>query len=165
MNRQFTVERSETVGRNPTVHVITKFSTSMGRTRTKNKKLHSKATDSSANNVSEKNGPSVSVLLEKAQSLMVQCDYELALRFLRRVIEKDPKNIEAKEILGIALLETGEVEAAKDVCKDFKFPQCVGLMDSCRLSNLFYRLILMHPHCHRLLLICILHSSAKMIHD
>jgi len=137
----------------------------MGRTRTKNQKLHSKATDPSANNVSEKKGPSVSVLLEKAQSLMVQCDYELALRFLRRVIEKDPKNIEAREILGIALLETGEVEAAKDVCIDLIFSPREELMGFCRLSNLFYLLIPMHPHCHRLLLICILRSSAKMIRD
>jgi len=137
----------------------------MGRTRTKNQKLHSKATDPSANNVSEKQGPSVSVLLEKAQSLMVQCDYELALRFLRRVIEKDPKNIEAREILGIALLETGEVEAAKDVCKDLIFLPREGLMGSCRHSNLFYRLIRTHLYCHRLLLICILRSLAKMTHD
>ncbi|PPQ69807.1 hypothetical protein CVT25_009744 [Psilocybe cyanescens] len=80
----------------------------MGRTRTK-KKAHSKADDPSI----QAAPPSTSSLLEKAQTLIIQCDYDLALRFIRRALEQDPKNVEAKEMLGVSLLETGELEAAK----------------------------------------------------
>lgn len=59
--------------------------------------------------------PSISALLEKAQSLIVECDYELALRFLRRILEQNQAHAEAKELLGVALLETGEIEKAKEV--------------------------------------------------
>ena len=86
----------------------------MGRTRTK-KKLQTKAT----NHVVETQGPSIPGLLEKAQSLIEQCDYELALRFARRVLEKDQKNTEAKELLGVALLEIGDIKSARDVCMIF----------------------------------------------
>lgn len=82
----------------------------MGRTRTK-KKAHSKADDPSI----QAAPPSTSSLLEKAQTLIIQCDYDLALRFIRRALEQDPKNVEAKEMLGVSLLETGELEAAKQV--------------------------------------------------
>ncbi|KDR76250.1 hypothetical protein GALMADRAFT_210892 [Galerina marginata CBS 339.88] len=84
----------------------------MGRTRTK-KKAQSKATDTPVQHAAESKGPSTASLLEKAQSLIVQCDYELALRFIRRILDQDAKNGEAKEMLGVALLETGEIEAAK----------------------------------------------------
>lgn len=86
----------------------------MGRSRTKNKNLRSKAANA-ADNVVLNRGPSSSALLEKAQSLMVQCDYDLALRFVRRILDRDPKNVDAREMLGLALLETGEVETAKEV--------------------------------------------------
>ncbi|KAG6842349.1 hypothetical protein C0991_010639 [Blastosporella zonata] len=85
----------------------------MGRTRTK-KKAASKATDSPAQHNSPQNSPSVSALLEKAQSLIVQCDYELAQRFTRRILEQDPSNPEAKEMLGVSLLELGEIDAARE---------------------------------------------------
>jgi Flp pilus assembly protein TadD len=78
----------------------------MGRTRTK-KKAHSKASDA------HPTPPSIQSLLEKSQSLIVQCDYELALRFIHRILEQDAKNAEAKEMLGVAFLETGEIEKAK----------------------------------------------------
>lgn len=45
----------------------------------------------------------------------MQCDYDLARRFIRRILEQQPTNAEAKEMLGVALLETGEIEAAKEV--------------------------------------------------
>jgi len=91
------------------------FLRSMGRTRTK-KKVHTKATDPPIQHATvPKSTPSLVSLIEKAQSLIVQCDYELALRFIRRVIEQEPKNAEAKEMLGVALLETGEIMAAKEV--------------------------------------------------
>lgn len=45
----------------------------------------------------------------------MSCDYELAARFARRVLEREPQHVEAKEMLGVAQLETGELEAAKKV--------------------------------------------------
>ena len=83
----------------------------MGRTRPK-KKEHSKTKDLHSES---KKLPSTTSLLEKAQSLIEQCDYDLALRFINRILDQDPKNAEAKEMLGIALLETGEIEGAKQV--------------------------------------------------
>ncbi|KAK2460336.1 hypothetical protein APHAL10511_007725 [Amanita phalloides] len=70
----------------------------MGRTRTKK-------TPAST--------PSVTALLEKARSLIVQCDYDLALRFAKRILQSEPTHVEAREILGVSLLETGDVEGAK----------------------------------------------------
>ena len=83
----------------------------MGRTRPK-KKVHSKAKDLLPES---KKAPSTTSLLAKAQSLIEQCDYDLALRFINRILDQDPKNAEAKEMLGIALLETGDIEGAKQV--------------------------------------------------
>jgi tetratricopeptide (TPR) repeat protein len=83
----------------------------MGRTKPK-KKVHSKATDL---HLESKKAPSTTSLLAKAQSLIEQCDYDLALRFINRILDQDPKNAEAKEMLGVALLETGELDGAKQV--------------------------------------------------
>ena len=83
----------------------------MGRTKPK-KKVYSKATDPPPDS---KKAPSTTSLLAKAQSLIDQCDYDLALRFISRILDQDPKNAEAKEMLGVALLETGEIEGAKQV--------------------------------------------------
>ncbi|KAG6862547.1 hypothetical protein C0995_000095 [Termitomyces sp. Mi166 len=85
----------------------------MGRTRPK-KKAASKATNPPALHTSPQNGPSVAALLEKAQSLIVQCDYDLALRFIRRILEQESSNAKAKEMLGVALLETGETDQARE---------------------------------------------------
>jgi Flp pilus assembly protein TadD len=87
----------------------------MGRTRTK-KKAHTKASNPP---VQHSTPPSIQSLLEKSQSLIVQCDYELALRFIHRILEQDAKNAEAKEMLGVAFLETGEIEKAKLVSFSF----------------------------------------------
>lgn len=87
----------------------------MGRTRTK-KKTPSKAVNTTAQSTAP---PSTASLLEKAQSLIVQCDYELAVRFIRRALEQDPKNAEAKEMLGVSLLELGELDSAKEVRCEF----------------------------------------------
>ena len=104
----------------------------MGRTRLK-KKVHSKAKDLL---LESKKAPSTASLLAKAQSLIEQCDYDLALRFIYRILDQDPKNAEAKEMLGIALLETGEIEGAKQVSfvekknqhnSKFKFYDSVGI--------------------------------------
>ncbi|KAH9481382.1 putative assembly chaperone of rpl4 [Psilocybe cubensis] len=81
----------------------------MGRTRPKKKGL-SKPGDAPA----KSSPPSTESLLEKAQALIVQCDYELAVRFIRRALEQDPKNAEAREMLGVSLLELGDLDAAKE---------------------------------------------------
>ncbi|RPD60083.1 TPR-like protein [Lentinus tigrinus ALCF2SS1-7] len=83
----------------------------MGRTRPKTRKIKPVVTANTAEESAS--APSVPALLEKAQSLIVQCDYELAGRFARRVLEREPGNVEAKEMLGVTQLETGELDAAR----------------------------------------------------
>lgn len=75
----------------------------MGRTRTRARN-HGPAVSSA---------PSIPSLLEKAQELIIQCDYELAQRFIQRVIDKEPTNVEAREMMGVVLLEMGEVKDAR----------------------------------------------------
>jgi len=87
----------------------------MGRTKPKKQAL-SKAVDSAIQSSPAKT-PSISSLLEKAQSLIVQCDYDLATKFIHRILEKQPSNVEAREMLGVVQLETGEIEAAQQVYK------------------------------------------------
>ncbi|CAL1716221.1 unnamed protein product [Somion occarium] len=82
----------------------------MGRARTKTKKVKPVATKTIAE---DSEPPSIPALLEKAQSLIVQCDYDLAKLFVQRVIEREPTNVEGKEMLGVVQLETGDIEAAK----------------------------------------------------
>ena len=88
-------------------------STTMGRARTK-QKLQTKATE--AKNTPQ---PSVPALLEKAQELLTHCDYDLTLRFARRILEQEPNHVAAREIMGIALLETGDLGNAKEVLYAF----------------------------------------------
>ncbi|KAJ7274372.1 hypothetical protein B0H12DRAFT_1088361, partial [Mycena haematopus] len=83
----------------------------MGRTRIK-KKTTAKTTDPPTS-ASAPTVPSIPALLEKAQSLIVQCDYALAQRFITRILEQQPSNAEAKEMLGVVQLELGEIEAAR----------------------------------------------------
>ncbi|KAF9036207.1 TPR-like protein [Panaeolus papilionaceus] len=83
----------------------------MGRTRTKNNKVPSKVSQVLTQQSAP---PSIPALFEKAQDLIVQCNYELAIRFVRRILEQNPKNVEAKEMLGVCLLETGEIDEAKE---------------------------------------------------
>lgn len=85
----------------------------MGRTRTKTKRIKPSASNST---VEAAEPPSIPSLLEKAQSLIVQCDYDLAQRFAQRILEREPRNVEAKEILGVTQLETGDIDSAKQVC-------------------------------------------------
>ena len=88
----------------------------MGRTRNK-KKVASKATEPPIQHATSKtqNSPPIVSLVEKAQSLIEQCDYGLAQRFIRRILEQQPANAEAKEMLGVVLLEIGEIAGAKEV--------------------------------------------------
>lgn len=89
----------------------------MGRTKPK-KKVHTKATDTPAlqsSSTKPTKTPSIPALLEKAQELLTQCDYEFALRFVKRALEQQPNNVEAKEMLGVCLLEIGELDDAREV--------------------------------------------------
>ncbi|KAK7050993.1 hypothetical protein VNI00_005105 [Paramarasmius palmivorus] len=83
----------------------------MGRTKPK-KQAITKATEAASKSDIPKQ-PSIPALLEKAQSLIVQCDYELAIRFIQRILEQQPSHAEAKELLGVVQLEMGDVDAAK----------------------------------------------------
>jgi Flp pilus assembly protein TadD len=85
----------------------------MGRTRTKSKKTFPKITESPAEKSTSE--PSVLSLLEKAQTLIAQCDYGLARLFVQRILEQSPTNAEAREMLGVVQLETGEIDGAKTV--------------------------------------------------
>lgn len=85
----------------------------MGRTRTKTKKtipVVSAISDSSKNSI-----PSIPALLEKAQELIIQCNYELARMFVKRVLDREPTHAEAREMLGVVLLEIGEIDDARSV--------------------------------------------------
>jgi Flp pilus assembly protein TadD len=88
----------------------------MGRTRNK-KKVVSKATEPPIQHTisTTSKSPSIAALVEKAQSLIEQCDYDLAHRFIRRILDQQPTNVEAKEMLGVLLLEIGEISGAKEV--------------------------------------------------
>ena len=77
----------------------------MGRTRIKTKK----------NGPAVSSAPSIPSLLEKAQELIIQCDYELAQRFVQRVIDKEPTNVQAREMMGVVMLEMGEIKDARSV--------------------------------------------------
>ncbi|KAF7316819.1 hypothetical protein HMN09_00415000 [Mycena chlorophos] len=57
--------------------------------------------------------PTIPALIEKAQNLIVQCDYGLAQRFITRILNTEPTNVIAKEMLGVVQLETGDISAAK----------------------------------------------------
>lgn len=85
----------------------------MGRTRPKTKKIKPMFTENTLDGPAP--APSIPALLEKAQTLIIQCDYELANRFAQRVLDHEPGNAEAKEMLGVTQLETGEILAAKEV--------------------------------------------------
>ena len=82
----------------------------MGRVRAKTKK--GVATPSAANGKEE---PTEAALLEKARTLVVQCNYDLAKKFAARLLERDPKHVDGKELLGIIQIELGELDEAKSV--------------------------------------------------
>ena len=139
----------------------------MGRTRVKNKKT-------SSTSAADKEGHSVEALFKKAQSLIVQCNYELAQKFAQRILDRAPNNADAKELLGVTQLELGELEEARQVSSILPLNilhMCVPAL-SCplieqnvwlnRLSKRYYLQIpaplILHLHPH----ICILHNSVKM---
>lgn len=96
----------------------------MGRTRTKVKKSAPIVTNSLQSS-SNSSSPAISALLEKAQDLIIQCDFPLAHKFIERVLARDDgsaneKN-QAKEMMGVVLLETGEVDKAREASRTFFF--------------------------------------------
>jgi tetratricopeptide (TPR) repeat protein len=52
-------------------------------------------------------------LLSKARSLVSQCDYELGVKFIERVLHRRPDHVEARELLGVIQVEVGEVDLAR----------------------------------------------------
>lgn len=91
----------------------TTVTVSMGRTRRKTRKARPPAHELAETLREDKPEPTVEALLEKAQELIVQCDYDLAGEFVERVLKRAPDNVEGKEILGVVQLETGLLDAAK----------------------------------------------------
>ncbi|KIY71487.1 TPR-like protein [Cylindrobasidium torrendii FP15055 ss-10] len=81
--------------------------------RTKAKRLARAAKYAPAPPEPDHDAPPISALLEKAQTLIVQCDYALAHKFTARILERDPTNTEAQEMLGVILVEIGELDSAK----------------------------------------------------
>jgi hypothetical protein len=87
----------------------------MGRTRPKTRKARPPAPELAETPRENNSEPAVEALLGKAQELIVQCDYDLAGKFVERVLKRAPDNVEGKEILGVVQLETGLLDAAKQV--------------------------------------------------
>jgi len=85
----------------------------MGRTRTKTRKAPPPTSNLTETPREKNSEPSIESLLQKAQELIVQCDYDLAGKFVERVLQRAPHNVEAKETLGVVQLETGLLDAAK----------------------------------------------------
>ena len=56
-------------------------------------------------------------LLEQAQSLLEQCEYEAAAKFCQRAVDQAPANTEALELLATISLELGDVERAEAVSR------------------------------------------------
>ena len=94
----------------------TNFGT-MGRTRTKSKNLRHAPPKTSAQSLSAPSTttPSIPALISKAQSIIEQCDYDLANQFIQRILQRSPNNVEAREMLGVVQLETGLVQEARKV--------------------------------------------------
>jgi Flp pilus assembly protein TadD len=84
----------------------------MGRTKAKTKKRVLIEVQSPQNSSS---APSLPALYEKAQTLVEQCDYELAAKFLQRILERERTHVQARELLGVVLLELGDLATAQTV--------------------------------------------------
>jgi len=104
----------------------------MGRTRTKVKKSAPVVTNSLQSS-STPTTPAISALLEKAQDLITQCDFPLAHKFIERVLTRDDGSVneknQAKEMMGVVLLETGEVDKAREASRAFFF--LLARLNSC----------------------------------
>ncbi|KAF8135097.1 hypothetical protein EV363DRAFT_1213131 [Boletus edulis] len=89
----------------------------MVRTRTRQKT--SAHTTSASASTTTPSTPSISSLLSKAQDLIIQCDYSLARKFSERVLAREDatstEKSQAREMLAVTLLETGDVDSAKEI--------------------------------------------------
>ncbi len=86
----------------------------MGRSRTKTKtgrSLPTNKTELKQPSTSKAPEPSIPSLLAKIQQLVTRCEYDLALKFTTRVLERDPNNLEAMETLGTVTVEMGDLDA------------------------------------------------------
>lgn len=88
----------------------------MGRARQKQRKFSSTVSQPAS---SSSQPPPIASLLAKAQDLIIQCDYPLARKFIERILSREDgtpteKN-QAREMMGVVLLELAEVDAAKEV--------------------------------------------------
>ncbi|KAK8844102.1 hypothetical protein IAR55_006896 [Kwoniella newhampshirensis] len=52
-------------------------------------------------------------LIDKAHTLLAQSNFELAIKFLERALEVEPTNLEARELVGVAELEGGDVDGGR----------------------------------------------------
>ncbi|KAF8514554.1 hypothetical protein BU17DRAFT_52517 [Hysterangium stoloniferum] len=87
----------------------------MGRTKTKKPVRSSTAAQKAeTSTATTREAPSTISLFEKAQELVVQCNYDLARKFLLRVLEQEPSLGSARELLGEVQLEMGELDTAKE---------------------------------------------------
>ena len=57
--------------------------------------------------------PSIPDLLKMAQNLIGELNFELARRSVDRILEREPANVEAREILGSIEIEEGNIDAAR----------------------------------------------------
>ena len=71
----------------------------MGRTRTKSKNLRRvpPKTSDQFSSASSSTTPSIPALISKAQTLIEQCDYDLANQFIQRILQRSPNNVEARD--------------------------------------------------------------------
>lgn len=113
----------------------------MGRARPKTKKTKQVVTENTAE---PSQAPPIPALLEKAQSLLAQCDYEMASLFVKRILERNPENADAKEMLGVVQLESGELDSARQV-RDHHIMQAPLAQDMIPLSQTFLTLIPPNP--------------------
>ena len=114
----------------PSTHPIAQEkidSGSMGRTRTKSKHqrcIPTKTSATQSSSASSATTPSIPALLSKAQSIIEQCDYDLANQFIQRILQISPDNFEAREMLGVVQLEMGLVQEARKVGSSLFTPFC-----------------------------------------
>jgi hypothetical protein len=125
----------------------------MGRTRPKTRKARPPATELTEPPREKKSEPTIEALLEKAQELIIQCDYDLAGKFIQRVLQLAPDNVEGKEMLGVVQLETGLLDAAKQVhiqSLHHGTLNNVSVTPARRSYHCYHRLLARHPRHHLL---------------
>jgi hypothetical protein len=118
----------------------------MGRTRTKSKlqrQIPPKPSATQSSSAPPSTTPSIPALISKAQSIIEHCDYDVANQFLHRILQISPKNVEAREMLGVVQLETGLIQDSRKVGpKQFlsvsspRFLNCSYVSRTSRLLNL-----------------------------